>query len=91
MRLLPLVFVSPVGSVTGSILAKTKVQLVYTLLIAAALQVVGVSLLSTLPTATNVEVAQYGYQVITGFGLGLSISTILLLVPVHTERRDQCK
>lgn len=89
-RLLALVLGSPLGSFVVSLIAKRKlIPHMYLLLIAAILQIVGSALISTLPVRPSILPAQYGYEVILGFGLGMSISTLILTVPENVERKYQ--
>ncbi len=91
LRLLPFTFSSSCGSFIASFLtSKAKVPPLLSLLVAAALQIAGSASLSTLPVDVNISSTQYGFQVLLGFGLGMSITTLFLLVPVNAERRDQC-
>lgn len=39
-------------------------------------------------SATNVASAQYGYQVLLGLGIGLTLSTILIAAPIVIEDKD---
>ncbi|KAF7860879.1 hypothetical protein EAF04_008397 [Stromatinia cepivora] len=92
-RILPLVLASPLGSLTSSLIHKrTKVNSLIVLLVAAGLQIVGSSLISILPVDADglagvIPPAQYGYEVLLGFGLGASISTLFLNVQPNIERR----
>lgn len=91
IRLLPFAFASPVGSIVSAMIAgKLKVPPIYLVLIASTLQVIGFTLLSTLPTSGGfLSHAQYGYEVIAGFGVGVNISTLMLMTPFSVEKRDQ--
>lgn len=90
IRLLPFSFASPVGSVVSAVIAgKAKIPPIYLVLFASCLQVVGFALLSTIPTGTGLFRAQYGYEVIAGFGVGINISTLILMTPFSVEKRDQ--
>ncbi|KAI9842654.1 MAG: hypothetical protein M1837_007021 [Sclerophora amabilis] len=90
VRLLPFAFASPVGSFVSSIIAgKAKVPPIYLILVGAVLQVVGYALLSTISTGSEIQPAQYGYEVITGLGVGVNISTLILMTPFTIEKRDQ--
>ncbi|KAF7914938.1 hypothetical protein BELL_0327g00030 [Botrytis elliptica] len=81
-KLIPFTVLAPVGSVISAILAgKVKIPPIYLVLIASCIQVIGFALLSTLPTAAAASPAQYGYQVIAGFGIGINISTLILMTP----------
>ena len=90
IRLLPFTCATPVGSVISSLVAgKMKAPPIYLVVTASCLQVVGFSLLSTLPVMRNVSSAQYGYEVIAGFGVGINISTLVLMTPFSVQKRDQ--
>ena len=52
-------------------------------------QVVGLTLLSTLPLHRKAIPATYGYEVILGIGLGLNIAALMVLPPYVVEKRDQ--
>ncbi|KAJ4129011.1 hypothetical protein NW768_007540 [Fusarium equiseti] len=43
------------------------------------LQVIGVGLLSTLPTGSSVSNSQYGFEVMTGIGFGLMLPSFMIL------------
>lgn len=57
---------APISSIITAIVAKMGVPPIYLVLGASCLQIVGFSLLGSLPTATAISKAQYGYQVIAG-------------------------
>ena len=70
------------GSViSANIAGKLKVPPIYLVILAYSIQVVGFGLLSSLPLSEIEPHAQYGYQVIAGFGVGINISTLLLMTP----------
>lgn len=81
---------SPIGSVASAMIAKKfKIPPIYLVSFAAVIQVIGFSLLSTVSDLGKVSAAQYGYQIIAGFGVGVNISTLLLMTPYSVEKRDQ--
>ncbi|KAK6602984.1 major facilitator superfamily transporter [Botrytis cinerea] len=90
-KLIPFTVLAPVGSVISAVLAgKVKVPPIYLVLIASCIQVIGFALLSTLPIAAAASSAQYGYQVIAGFGVGINISTLILMTPYYVaDPRDK--
>ncbi|KAM0131600.1 hypothetical protein ACHAO1_007201 [Botrytis cinerea] len=90
-KLIPFTVLAPVGSVISAVLAgKVKVPPIYLVLIASCIQVIGFALLSTLPIAAAASSAQYGYQVIAGFGVGINISTLILMTPYSVaDPRDK--
>lgn len=82
----------PFGILLGSVLTgKRRVPFVHTLLLAAALQTVGFALLSTVPTTVHVWAGQYGYSVIAGLGVGLSVGSYYVLTPIACDKKDQRK
>ncbi len=90
IRLLPFTCATPIGSIISSMIAgKAKVPPIYLVIAASCLQVVGFSLLSTLPVVKHISTAQYGYEVIAGFGVGINISTLVLMTPFSVQKRDQ--
>lgn len=92
VRLLPFSVSSPIGSIVSSIVAgKMKIPPIYMVIGASSLQVVGFALLSTLPVSETTSKAQYGYEIIAGFGCGVNISTLMLMTPFSVEKRDQGK
>jgi len=90
LRLIPFTLAAPVGSIISATIAgKAKVPPIYLVLLASSIQVIGFGLLSSLPLSEIEPNAQYGYQVIAGFGVGINISTLLLMTPFSiAEKRD---
>ena len=92
MRVLPFSVLVPIGaSVTSAIAGRTKIPPIYLSFCGSALQVVGFALLSTLPLNTNDNRAQYGYQAIAGFAIGINLACLTLMAPLAVEKRDKCK
>ena len=81
---------SPLGSVTsGYLVQKIKVPPVYVFLVAAILQTIGLALMGTLNVSNpDVPSGQYGYQVILGLGIGLTLSSLLIGAPTVIEEKD---
>jgi predicted membrane-bound spermidine synthase len=75
---------SPAASVFSAYLTgNAKIPPVYPIVVATALQVLGVGLTCSLPThSTHMPNAQYGYEVLMGIGFGLSLATILTFARV---------
>jgi hypothetical protein len=82
--LLPMMLTSPAASVFSAYLTgNAKIPPVYPVVVAAALQVLGVGLTCSLSTdPTHMPNAQYGYEVLMGIGFGLSLATILTFARV---------
>lgn len=90
IRLIPFTLASPFGSaISAAVAGKAKIPPIHIVIFASALQVVGFALLSTLPTSSVTTNAQYGYQVIAGFGVGINISTLVIMTPYMVEPRDK--
>lgn len=90
---MPFTFAAPFGSLTGSSLAnKLKLPVVFIVLISAVLQTIGFALLATIPDSSHSIPARiYGFQIIAGFGCGINISTLILIIPFVVENRDKGK
>ncbi|KAI1325561.1 MFS general substrate transporter [Xylariaceae sp. FL0255] len=90
LRVIPFTLASPLGSVIAPIICKAfKVPPVYLVLCAAAIQVVGFALLSTVPSSKSISPMQYGYEIIAGFGCGINITLLLLMTPFSVQERDK--
>lgn len=89
-RLLALMMSFSLAAVVSSVLTEKKgVPPLYTLCIAASLQILGLALMTTLSTTQhNFPAAQYGYQIIMGFGFGLSISTLIMTISLVVNQQD---
>ncbi|KAL9046690.1 MAG: hypothetical protein Q9206_007015 [Seirophora lacunosa] len=83
-RLLALMMSFSLGAILSSILTeKKRVPPFCTFIFAGCLQILGLGLMTSLSTTQpGFPPAQYGYEVIMGFGFGLSISTLLMSVPL---------
>jgi len=76
--------------VSAILAGKRKIPPIYLAITVSCLQVLGFALLSSLPISRNTSRAQYGYQVIAGFGVGVNISTLIMMTPYSiAQKRDQ--
>jgi hypothetical protein len=92
IQTMPFTFAAPIGSVFSSILAgKLKTPAIYMVFLSGVLQTIGFALLASLPESSQIPARTYGFQVIAGFGCGINISTLLLMVPFVVEARDKGK
>ncbi|KAI1254222.1 hypothetical protein MGN70_004618 [Eutypa lata] len=90
VRFIPFTLATPFGSAIASTVAKAlKVPPIYLVLFASILQVIGLALMSTLPTFQPVTASQYGYEIIAGFGCGINIALLLLMAPFCVQERDK--
>ncbi|MCJ1433319.1 hypothetical protein MMC27_002678 [Xylographa pallens] len=89
VRLLPYTLFSPVGTILAAqLMSKYKLHPVVLLELGAVFSTVGIALLSTVSASEAVQAAQYGYQILAGFGNGISVAVTTLLVPPAVEKRD---
>lgn len=90
VRLLPFAGLTLVGTVlAGAVAGKAKIPPIYLMLGGSAIQVVSFALLSTLPTTTSVTNAEYGYEAVYGFGVGVSLACLFVMMPFTVEVRDK--
>ncbi|KAF2688956.1 MFS general substrate transporter [Lentithecium fluviatile CBS 122367] len=80
LRLLPITMGIPVGSaIAASMMQKRNVPPMLLILTGAAIETVGIALTITLPTdASAFPNKGYGFEAITGFGLGMSTAIAVL-------------
>ena len=90
IHLLPLLLCSPFASgLSGILVTKFRVPPAYLVITGSALQLLGVGLASSLPSnRQSLLPAQYGYEVLMGFGFGFGLSTLLVLVPMVVSKQD---
>jgi MFS family permease len=80
----------PVGIVISSVLAgRLHVPFLYIIMLGTTIQIVGFSLLSTTPDTMDVWAGQYGYSVIAGLGVGITIGLYTFLVPLTIDKKEQ--
>ena len=91
IRLLPFAILSPLGSGLAAALAgKARVPPVYLLLLGSALQIIGFTLLSLSSYLQSTDAAQYGYEAIAGFSVGVNLACLVLMTPFTVEPKDKC-
>lgn len=89
---MPFTFAAPLGSAFSSVIAgKLRVPVLYLVVFAGILQTMGFALLASLPETSHIEPRGYGFQILAGFGCGINISTLLLIVPFVVGGRDKGK
>ncbi|KAI4277622.1 MAG: hypothetical protein L6R38_005405 [Xanthoria sp. 2 TBL-2021] len=89
-RLQALLLSFSLAAIVSSVLTeKKRVPPIYTLFVAASLQILGLALITTLSTTNHdFPPAQYGYQIIMGFCFGLSISTLIMTINLVVTQQD---
>ncbi|THC97904.1 hypothetical protein EYZ11_002602 [Aspergillus tanneri] len=87
VRILPYTMTIALGSaLTGGLTARGRVPPIFVLCTATILQLLGVGLLYSIPVDTNLPAKLYGYQVLAGLGVGLSLTTLLNIVPFIVDK-----
>ena len=87
LRLLPMLVFSAVGAVTGGVLSAKRNNTAFTLVAAAASQVLGYGLMTTIGDTTSVPAKLYGFQIFLGLGFGLSMSSATQMINLQVEPR----
>ena len=88
IRMLPLLLVSACGAgIAGAIASKKNVSW-HILVLSNALQVLGLGLMSSLPSTEAIPKDQYGFQAILGMGFGLGLSSLFIVTRVEVEDDD---
>ncbi|OAG06096.1 MFS multidrug transporter-like protein [Paraphaeosphaeria sporulosa] len=89
VRLIPFNLLIALGAVAVNIVAgKSGIPPIVLLSVGVAFQLTGVCLLSTLTSVTSIPSAIYGYQVLTGLGIGIMFGLCLVLPPAVAKSRD---
>ncbi|KAF1997983.1 MFS general substrate transporter [Amniculicola lignicola CBS 123094] len=86
--LLPLTLLTPVGSMTAGLAIGKFITAEVAVMVAATCVSIGVGLISSLPTGSAISAATYGYQIITGFGLGLGAPPYYMLLASSVAEKD---
>lgn len=90
VRLMPFTFASPVGTgIAAGLATKFKVPPIWIILTGSVLQVIGFALLGTLPATTDLLARTYGFEVVAGFGCGMNLALLFVIIPRVVELRDQ--
>jgi MFS family permease len=85
--LLPATLVSPVGAMIAGLAAK-RIPIEIVLILSAVVVTAGIGLLGSLPTYSHMWPGLYGYEVITGLGLGLASPPYFMLVATSVAEKD---
>ncbi|PQE19202.1 major facilitator superfamily transporter protein [Rutstroemia sp. NJR-2017a BBW] len=88
LRLIPFNFSISLSSILVNIIAKRRIPPIILLFIGSIIQLLGMSLFSTLPENGTLPNTIYGWEVLTGFGMGWVMGICLLLPPAVVEGRD---
>lgn len=85
IHLLPLLGAMAVGSFLGGAVSSKKNRTFHTFVVASAFVLLGAGLLSSIPATLKMPKKVYGFEVIIGFGIGLTFSTISLMTSIETS------
>ena len=85
VRLIPLLGASAIGSVVAGTVSYRRNNTFWTLTIACCFMMLGTGLMSTLDMSLATKAKQYGFEVILGFGVGLTLSTTTIIVSLNTQ------
>ncbi len=89
IRLLPYTVGVALGAVAANVAgSKRRLAVVYILLFGALLQVLGLAFLCTFPTTSAFPSKGYGFEVLAGFGLGVTFGCLVLTTPFVVDQTD---
>lgn len=89
IRMLPLLLLSATGSALGGILCQKRNISCHLLIASLSLQVIGLGLMTTLPTSARViSPSIYGFQIILGLGFGLSLSCLVIVAQTEVKHDE---
>lgn len=86
--LLPVSLLTPVGAMFGGLLNNKKVPAEYILIVGTSIVSIGTGLLSSLPIDAAITDKTYGFEIITGFGLGLASTPYYIMLYTSIEEKD---
>jgi hypothetical protein len=86
--LLPITLLTPVGAMIAGVVIGKKVTAELSLIFGTSIVSIGIGLLSSLPTGSNFSNATYGYEIITGLGLGLATPPYFMLIHTACDEKD---
>ncbi|KAI0150189.1 major facilitator superfamily domain-containing protein [Xylariaceae sp. FL1272] len=90
VKLIPFSITLPFGAIFASILAgKPKIPALYLVISGSLLQIIGFSVLGTLPTTVSIPPSIYGGEFLAGLGCGMNFSLLFIMIPLINESRDR--
>ncbi|KAI1339355.1 major facilitator superfamily domain-containing protein [Xylariaceae sp. FL0016] len=88
IHLLPMLGATAFGAFFAGAASRSRNNTSWTLMLAQAFQLLGVGLLSTFRDVTTEIKSQYGFQVILGLGIGLSLGAATIMATVQSTSSD---
>ncbi|OCL11589.1 MFS general substrate transporter, partial [Glonium stellatum] len=86
--LLALTLITPVGALLSGLMMGRYIAAEYIMIIANIITLIGIVLLSTLPTGRAIPHAEFAYEVIMGAGLGLASPPSFLILKTSVADKD---
>lgn len=91
LHMLPLIGSTALGAIlTGTITGKFNIAW-HLLVFSNVLMTVGCGLMSTLPTDSGIANLCYLYQIILGFGFGLTMASSMVVIRTEVAMKDNSK
>ncbi|KAI1263893.1 major facilitator superfamily domain-containing protein [Xylariaceae sp. FL1019] len=88
IHLLPMLGATSLGAFSAGAASRRRNNTSWTLMAAHACQLLGIGLMATLRDTTTEIKAQYGFQVILGLGIGLSLGAVTIMASVQSHQGD---
>ena len=92
VRLIPFNFMIALGCIVINVFAmRSRIAPIYLVLAGSIIELIGLSLLSTLSSTNIMAPAQsviYGWEILSGFGIGMVWGMLLVIPPHVVEHRD---
>ncbi|KAI0388569.1 putative MFS multidrug transporter [Xylariaceae sp. FL0594] len=88
VHLLPMLGATALGAFSAGAVSRRRNNTSWTLLAAHGLQLLGVGLMLMLRDITTEIKAQYGFQVILGAGIGLSLGSATIMASIQSDKDD---
>ena len=92
VRLIPFNFMIALGCIVINVFAmRTRIAPIYLVFAGSIIELIGLSLLSTLSSTNIMAPAQsviYGWEILSGFGIGMVWGMLLVIPPHVVEHRD---
>ncbi|KAI0418235.1 putative multidrug resistance protein fnx1 [Xylaria grammica] len=89
VRLIPFSLAVPFGTGIGSgVASKLKIPAIFIIMAGSVLQVIGFTLLGTLPDTLTIPARMYSFEILAGFGCGMSFTPLFLVITRAVDSTD---
>ncbi|KAI3330146.1 putative multidrug resistance protein fnx1 [Ustulina deusta] len=90
VRLIPFSLSVPFGTGIGpGVATKFKIPAIFIIMAGSVLQVIGFTLLGTLPDTLTIPARMYGFEIIAGFGCGMCFTPLFLMITRAVDSADR--